>query len=61
VVIEKQVEIAKNQLIVMQQTRPRHYSESDAWKLLDELRVFDHYCMKFYDHLCDNEHKKQDF
>lgn len=58
-VIEKQVEIAEKQLTVMQQTRPRHYSESDVWELLDELRVFDDYRMKFYDHLCDNEHKKR--
>jgi len=58
-VIEKQVEIAEKQLTVMQQTRPRHYSESDVWELLDELRVFDDYRMKFYDYLCDNEHKKR--
>lgn len=58
-VIEKQVEIAEKQLIVMQQTRSRHYSESNVWDLLDELRVPNELRMKFYDYLCDNEHKKR--
>ncbi|KAK2455533.1 hypothetical protein QL285_002975 [Trifolium repens] len=40
-VIEKQVEITEKQLTIMQQTRPRHYSESDVWDLLEELRVTD--------------------
>ncbi|WJX20366.1 hypothetical protein P8452_09929 [Trifolium repens] len=57
-VIEKQVEIAEKQLTIMQQTRPRHYSESDVWDLLEELRVTDPFRMQVYDHLCDNEHKK---
>ncbi|KAK2453910.1 hypothetical protein QL285_001531 [Trifolium repens] len=58
-VIEKQVEIAEKQLTIMQQTRPRHYSESDVWDLLEELRVTDPFRMQVYDHLCDNEHKKR--
>ncbi|KAG5030116.1 hypothetical protein JHK87_013630 [Glycine soja] len=58
-VIEKQVEIAEKQVTVIQQTRPRHYSESDVWDLLEELRVTDPFRMKVYNHLCDNEHKKR--
>ncbi|GAU13218.1 hypothetical protein TSUD_245880 [Trifolium subterraneum] len=58
-VIEKQVEIAEKQLTVIQQTRPRHYSESDVWDLLEELGVKDSFRMKVYNHLCDNEHKKR--
>lgn len=58
-VAERQVEIAEKQLTLMQQTRPRHYSESDVWGLLEDLNVPDQIRMRCYDYLCDNEHKKR--
>jgi len=43
----------------MQQTRTRHYSESDGWDLLEKLIVTNPFHVKFYDYLCDNDHKKR--
>lgn len=58
-VAEKQAEIAEKHLAFIQQTRPRHYSESEVWNMIEELNVPDEYRMACYDHLCDNEQKKR--
>lgn len=58
-VAEKHVEIAEKHLTLMQQTRPRHYSEAEVWNMLEELNVPDEYRLSCYDYLCDHEQKKR--
>ncbi|MED6139381.1 hypothetical protein PIB30_083290, partial [Stylosanthes scabra] len=42
----------------MQQSKPRHYTESDVWDMLTSLGVLDPYRMKCYQFLCENNKKK---
>ncbi|KAJ1416747.1 Myb/SANT-like domain [Sesbania bispinosa] len=58
-IIEKQVDIAAKHLTIIQQSRPRVYSESDVWDLLTELNIMDPLRMQCYQYLCVNEPKKR--
>ena len=58
-VAKKQIQIAEEGLIVLQQGRPCHYSELDVWNMLTELDVLDPYHMQCYRFLCKSDQKKQ--
>ncbi|XLS70667.1 hypothetical protein HN51_027532 [Arachis hypogaea] len=57
--IERQVVIAEKVLAIMQQSRPRIYSESDVWDMLTELGLVGSFWMQCYQFLCENEQKKR--
>lgn len=59
-VAERQVEIAEKELTIIQQSRPRHYCESDVWNVLTELGISDKYKMGCYRYLCANDLKKRE-
>ncbi|XLS82320.1 hypothetical protein HN51_048151 [Arachis hypogaea] len=46
-------------LAIMQQSRPRLYSESDVWDMLTELGLIGSARMQCYQFLCENEQKKR--
>jgi hypothetical protein len=59
-VAERQVDIAEKELTIIQQSRPRHYSESDVWNVLTDLGINNNCKMDCYRFLCANDLKKRE-
>ncbi|CAJ2654730.1 unnamed protein product [Trifolium pratense] len=59
-VAERQVDIAEKELTIIQQSRPRHYSESDVWNVLTDLGINNNCKMDCYRFFCANEQKKRE-
>ncbi|GAU49426.1 hypothetical protein TSUD_407280 [Trifolium subterraneum] len=59
-VAERQMDIAEKELTIIQQSRPRHYSESDVWNVLTDLGINNNCKMDCYRFLCANDLKKRE-
>ncbi|GAU39974.1 hypothetical protein TSUD_61640 [Trifolium subterraneum] len=59
-VAERQVDIPEKELTIIQQSRPRHYSESDVWNVLTDLGINNNCKMDCYRFLCANDLKKRE-
>ena len=53
--------IAEKGLAILEQSRPRYYSENDVWSEIEKLGVMPELRMRCYRFLCRDEKAKREF
>ncbi|QHN83866.1 L10-interacting MYB domain-containing protein [Arachis hypogaea] len=60
-IAKQQVRIAERGLVILEQSRPRIYSENDVWNELENLGVMPELRMRCYRFLCREDRAKREF
>ncbi|XLT65165.1 hypothetical protein HN873_021604, partial [Arachis hypogaea] len=60
-IAKQQVRIAERGLVILEQSRPRIYSENDVWTELENLGVMPELCMRCHRFLCREDRAKRKF
>ncbi|XP_057720378.1 uncharacterized protein LOC130934870 [Arachis stenosperma] len=60
-IAKQQVRMAERDLVILEQSKPRIYSENDVWNELENLGVMPELRMRCYHFLCREDRAKRDF